>query len=75
VRDLDAVGTEHVAYCYNKLGELLSDLRRLKAAGILPHWPINGVTTSMYYRDPDNNRVELQIHNFATPAELDGYFP
>ena len=49
--------------------------RRLKAAGILPHWPINhGVTTSMYYRDPDNNRVELQIDNFATPAELDGYF-
>src|SRR6202022_3650666 len=37
--------------------------------------PINpGVTTSMYYRDPDNNRVELQIDNFPTPAELDGYF-
>ena len=28
----------------------------------------------MYYRDPDNNRVELQIDNFATVAELDGYF-
>jgi hypothetical protein len=28
----------------------------------------------MYYRDPDNNRVELQIDNFATPVELDGYF-
>jgi hypothetical protein len=28
----------------------------------------------MYYRDPDNNRVELQIDNFETPAELDGYF-
>jgi hypothetical protein len=55
--------------------ELLSTYRRLKAAGIVPHWPINhGVTTSMYYRDPDNNRVELQIDNFATPAELDGYF-
>jgi hypothetical protein len=47
----------------------------LKAAGKLPHWPIShGVTTSMYYRDPDNNRVELQIDNFATSAELDGYF-
>jgi catechol 2,3-dioxygenase-like lactoylglutathione lyase family enzyme len=74
-RDPDAVGTDHVAYAYNNLGELLSTYRRLKAAGILPHWPINhGVTTSMYYRDPDNNRVELQIDNFATPAELDGYF-
>jgi hypothetical protein len=23
----------------------------------------------MYYRDPDGNRVELQIDNFATAAE------
>ena len=74
-RDPDAGGTDHVAYTYNNLGELLSTYRRLRAAGIVPHWPINhGVTTSMYYRDPDNNRVELQIDNFATPAELDGYF-
>src|SRR5215469_11863708 len=62
VRDPEAVGTDHVAYAYASLGELLSTYRRLKAADILPHWPINhGVTTSMYYRDPDNNRVELQI--------------
>ena len=55
--------------------KLLSTYRRLKAAGKLPHWPIShGVTTSMYYRDPDNNRIELQIDNFATSAELDGYF-
>jgi hypothetical protein len=75
LRDPDAVGTDHVAYAYNNLGELLSTYRRLKAVGIVPHWPINhGVTTSMYYRDPDNNRVELQIDNFPTPAELDGYF-
>lgn len=75
VRDPGAAGTDHVAYSYNDLGELLSTYRRLKAAGILPHWPINhGVTTSLYYRDPDNNRVELQIDNFKTPAQLDGYF-
>jgi catechol 2,3-dioxygenase-like lactoylglutathione lyase family enzyme len=75
VRDPNSTGTDHVAYTYNDLGELLSTYRRLKAAGILPNWPINhGVTTSIYYRDPDNNRVELQIDNFKTPAELDGYF-
>jgi catechol-2,3-dioxygenase len=57
VRDPDATGTDHVAYTYNDLGELLATYQRLKIAGILPHWPINhGVTTSMYYRDPDNNR-------------------
>src|SRR6266403_5504632 len=74
-RDPEAAGTDHVAYSYRDLGELLATYRRLKEHAILPHWPINhGVTTSMYYRDPDNNRVELQIDNFATPAELDGYF-
>ena len=74
-RDPEAAGTDHVAYSYRDLGELLATYRRLKGHGILPHWPINhGVTTSMYYRDPDNNRVELQIDNFATVAELDGYF-
>jgi catechol-2,3-dioxygenase len=64
-RDPNGTGTDHVAYSYNDLGELLSTYRRLKERGITPHWPINhGVTTSMYYRDPDNNRVELQIDNF-----------
>jgi catechol-2,3-dioxygenase len=66
-RDPDSAGTGHVAYSYRDLGELLATYRRLKAHGILPHWPINhGMTTSMYYRDPDDNRVELQIDNFAT---------
>jgi catechol 2,3-dioxygenase-like lactoylglutathione lyase family enzyme len=75
VRDPDSTGTDHVAYSYNDLGELLSTYRRLKQHSILPHWPINhGVTTSMYYRDPDNNRVELQIDNFPTTVELQGYF-
>jgi catechol 2,3-dioxygenase-like lactoylglutathione lyase family enzyme len=74
-RDPEAAGTDHVAYSYRDLGELLATYRRLKEHAILPNWPINhGVTTSIYYRDPDNNRVELQIDNFATPAELRGYF-
>ena len=74
-RDPDSTGTDHVAYSYRDLGELLATYRRLKSHGILPHWPINhGVTTSMYYRDPDNNRVELQIDNFPTVEELQGYF-
>ena len=74
-RDPQSAGTDHVAYTYRALGALLATYRRLKAHGILPHWPINhGVTTSMYYRDPDNNRVELQIDNFPTAAELQAYF-
>ena len=34
----------------------------------------HGPTTSMYYRDPDGNRVELQIDNFDSVEELKGFF-
>ena len=27
------------------------------------------MTTSMYYRDPDGNRIELQVENFADPQD------
>ncbi len=68
------VGLHHIAFTYRDLGELLATWRRLKRAGIETFWPINhGVTTSMYYRDPDGNTVELQIDNFATAAEADAY--
>lgn len=75
--DLDpqAAGVDHIAFTYRNLGELLGTYERLKAAGIVPVWCINhGPTTSMYYRDPDGTRVELQIDNFATNEELDAWF-
>src|SRR4030095_2322762 len=54
---------------YADLGELLSTYRRLKASGIEPARCINhGPTISMYYRDPDGLRVELQIDVFPTTA-------
>ena len=37
-------------------------------------WPINhGLTTSLYYADPDGNRVEFQVENFGTAKEFQGY--
>ena len=69
-----AAGVHHIAYTYAGLGELLATYRRLKAAGIEPARCINhGPTTSMYYRDPDGLRVELQIDNFATMDEAHAY--
>ena len=69
-----APGVDHVAYTLDSLGDLLSTYKRLKAEGILPAWPINhGLTTSIYYEDPDGLRVEFQVENFATKAELNGY--
>jgi hypothetical protein len=29
----------------------------------------HGTTTSLYYTDPDGNKIELQIDNFDTVAE------
>jgi catechol-2,3-dioxygenase len=69
-----APGLDHVAYTLNSLGDLLATYKRLKAKGILPAWPINhGLTTSIYYEDPDGCRVEFQVEHFETPAELRGY--
>jgi catechol-2,3-dioxygenase len=69
----DARGLEHVAFTYASLGDLLDTYVRLKALGITPYWTINhGPTTSLYYRDPDGNQVELQIDNM-TLAEADAF--
>jgi len=70
-----SAGLDHLAYTYSSLGDLVATYERLKAAGITPVVPINhGMTLSMYYRDPDGNKVELQIDNFATVEELKGFF-
>jgi catechol-2,3-dioxygenase len=67
-------GVEHVAYTYATLGDLLATYERLKAAGITPYWTVNhGPTTSMYYRDPDRNQIELQVDNFPSVDALNAW--
>lgn len=69
-----AAGMHHVAYTFDGLDDLLDRYASLRERGIEPHVPIqHGVTTSLYYRDPDGNFVELQVDNFATPEEATGY--
>jgi len=70
-----SAGLDHLAYTYSSLGDLVATYERLKAAGITPAVPINhGLTLSMYYRDPDGNKVELQIDNFETMEQMKGFF-
>ena len=65
-----AAGTDHIAFSYGDLGDLLYTYERLKAADVTPYWCINhGPTTSLYYKDPDGNRVELQVDNFASAED------
>lgn len=69
-----AAGLHHTAYTFDTLDDLLARYEELAEAGIEPAVPIqHGVTTSLYYRDPDGNFVEMQIDNFATPDEATAY--
>ena len=73
--DRQAVGGDHVAYTFSSLGDLLHTYKRLSAESIKPYWCINhGPTTSLHYRDPDENQVELQVDNYESTEELQGFF-
>ncbi len=57
-----SAGLDHIAFFYPTIGDWIASYERLKAAGITPHGAMHhGVTMSIYYRDPDNNGVELAI--------------
>ena len=60
------VGLHHVAFTFDP--EVLADhYEELRDQGITPHRCVNhGMTTSMYYYDPDHNQVELLFDNFHT---------
>ncbi len=73
-QDMANAGPEHIAFTYDDLGALLATYRRLKADGIEPFWTINhGPTISIYYRDPDGTKVEMQYDVF-TKAGCDAFF-
>jgi len=64
------VGVNHVGYTFSTVGELLETYERLKQAGITPYWRVHhGVTLSVYYRDPDGNRLEFQVDCCANADE------
>jgi catechol 2,3-dioxygenase-like lactoylglutathione lyase family enzyme len=63
------IGVNHVAYTYADAKDLLHTYKRLKAEGITPYWPVHhGTTLSLYYKDPDGNRMEFQV-DCGTVAE------
>ena len=69
-----AAGMHHVAYTFATLDDLLDRYADLKAQGLEPLVPIqHGVTTSIYYRDPDGNFVEMQVDNFPDVDDATAY--
>lgn len=73
-RPPNSTGLMHTAYTFPDLATLLDHYAALKSAGIEPHVPMqHGVTTSLYYLDPDGQFVELQIDNFAHAEDATDY--
>jgi len=69
-----SVGVDHVAFTYASLGDLLDTYERLRDEGIKPYWCINhGPSTSLYFRDPDGNQVELFVDNFPDVESLNAW--
>jgi len=59
-------GMHHSAFEYERFADLNDSYLRLRDAGIEPDICIDhGMTLSYYYKDPDGNRVELQVDNFG----------
>jgi catechol-2,3-dioxygenase len=57
-----SAGLDHIAFFYPTIGDWIATYERLKALGITPHGGMHhGITISLYYRDPDQNGVELAI--------------
>ncbi|OQU99452.1 hypothetical protein CLAIMM_05083 [Cladophialophora immunda] len=60
-----APGLEHIAFTFHGLDDLVTVWEQRRALGIEPVWCVNhGATTSMYYEDPDGNKLESQVDNF-----------
>lgn len=69
-----SAGLEHVAFAYDSLPDLVTSYQQRKALEMHPSWCTNhGPTTSIYYNDPDGNRIETQVDNFDTVDEANAF--
>ncbi|TKB45967.1 VOC family protein [Thalassotalea mangrovi] len=66
------IGINHVAFTYASIGDLLETHARLNEADIHPYWAIHhGMTVSLYYLDPNRNRMELQVDSCSTKEAIE----
>jgi catechol-2,3-dioxygenase len=65
-------GLHHMQLRNASLSVLRERYRRLRDLGVLPYGAMDhGPSTSLYYRDPDHNAVEIAASNFATAEEFE----
>ena len=62
-----APGLHHMQLMAADLDDLCAQFERLRDCGVRPHRSADhGPMTSVYYRDPDGNNVEITAQNFPT---------
>ncbi|KXH43261.1 glyoxalase/Bleomycin resistance protein/Dioxygenase superfamily protein [Colletotrichum nymphaeae SA-01] len=66
-----STGLDHIALKFASLKDLALVYHAGKAGGIEPHLCLDhGVTTSLYYRDPDGNQIETMIEKYDNPEDV-----
>lgn len=69
-----AAGVDHIGFMCGSPSELAEEYARLKHIGIAPTMCVNHhFTSSLYYRDPDGNEVEISCDNFSTKAQANEF--
>jgi catechol-2,3-dioxygenase len=70
-------GIHHLAFEYSDMGELMATYERLRTLGIHPHVCLDhGLTTSLYYVDPDGTPSNCRPTTSATgPRRANGCGP
>jgi catechol-2,3-dioxygenase len=70
VKPETAGGVDHIGFGCGGPAALADEYERLRALGIRPSLCVNHhFTSSLYYRDPDGNEVEITCDNFPSKAE------
>jgi catechol-2,3-dioxygenase len=70
----NARGVDHIGFSCGGPSELACQYERLKGLGITPAMSVNHhFTSSLYYRDPDGNEVEITCDNLPTKHECSAF--
>ena len=68
-------GLQHFQMRFSAIGDLFDRYEALALHGIVPARSANhGPGTSFYYRDPDNNHLELSASNYLTEPEVMAFY-
>ena len=64
-------GLDHVSYRVNSIDKWFDFYFSAKDRGLIPFWTINhGWISGIYYKDPDNNLVEVFFEHFSSADEF-----